>query len=473
MSFISAAQTKRRAKSISQGGNRLPMAVILISHNYGRFLQEAVDSVRAQSATPSEVIVIDDASTDDTREVAERNGLRYLRHESRNVYESRKLGASAVASKYLCFLDADDKLAPKYLESAVSLLEADGSLGIAFSDLQEFGSKTGRKNFQTGIEIERHNNYHAGSVVRRAALITSGFFQQDFTSGHYNLDWIMWRAVVRSGWKVIKNPESYLYRRHDASMTAGNTGHSYREYAQLEKENVTIIVPLSGRRESVPRFVFWLNKQTWPRDQCRLLLVDTVAGNRFGQAIAAQLDYPNVRLQSLPIARPGLADDDRARHSREVQEAVATLYAQLRMMTDTEYNLIIEDDVSPPSDAIERLLHGMDHWIAAVIGVGWSRYARWYVAWLRAGNYHLDSLGAGIQEIDGCWFGCTMLRRSAWLAAPITCDGRGGNYDVAFFDWLMDHGWQTRINWDVHCRHGDLLPKDEWRLQDKSQMTAS
>jgi len=442
-----------------------PVAVCAISHNYGHYLAECVRSVEQSTVRPAEIIIVDDASDDNTEEVGKSMGYPYIRHDARNVHESRKLGYQNTTAKYLCFLDADDKLLPDYLANAVNIMEADGSIGIVFSDLQEFGDSRELRRHDPGAEIERANNYHAGSVVRRAALESSGALRDQFAAGQSWLDWIVWRQVVRAGWKTAKNPTPYLYRRHSRSMSVANRGCAYWDYAQLAREHVAIIIPLSGRPNSVKRLIGWLRGQTWPHEQCRLLLADTVAGGRLGWQIAQWIsaDYPNIRVQSLPIGRPGLADDDRVRCSREVQSAMAELYAKLRMMTDTEYNLIIEDDVLPPCDAIEKLLRGMDHSVAAVTGVGWSRFAQWYVAWIRDGLRHLTTLGKGIETIDGCWFGCTLIRRSALLAAPMTTDGRSGNFDYAFFDWLAAHSWECRINWDVLCDHAGLMADEPWR----------
>ena len=95
------------------------IAVIIPCHNYGRFLRDAIESVLTQTLPPAEVIVVDDASEDETIQVAEsyaNRGVRTMRIEAHNVADARNAGALQTRAPYLVFLDADDRLARTYLE---------------------------------------------------------------------------------------------------------------------------------------------------------------------------------------------------------------------------------------------------------------------------------------------------------------------------------------------------------------------
>lgn len=442
----------------------LPVSVAIISHNYGRFLQEAIDSVRLN--TPAEIVVIDDSSTDETREVAERNKLRYIRHEGHDVFQSRQLAFSAMAQRYVVFLDADDKLPEGYLKNAVEMLDADSTLGIVYSDLQHFGDSSGYTHCgNDGKHIEHENYIHAGSVARRAAIEMSGHFRRPGIPQDINTqDWILWRDVMRCGWKAAKNPHAYMYRKHGESMMARQNRPTYYDAARLADETVTIVVPLSGRDTS--KLWDWLLTQTWPREKTRLLFVDTVREARHGAELAKWLPYRNVSCLQLPVGRRGLADEDRKNPQtrREVQSAVAELYAKLRNEVATEYCLILEDDVTPDQpDAIEQLMRQMDERTAAVSGVYWSRYMPSYLAWDRVQKYR-QSLGTGVETVHGTGFGCLLLRRSVWQEAAITTDGTNGDYDPAFFDSVAELGFSAKINWHVLCDHAGLKALEPWRL---------
>src|SRR4029077_12137587 len=93
------------------------ISVVIPCYNYGRFLGEAIDSVRRQTLRPLEVIVVDDGSTDDTRDIVARYGdVRYLHKANGRLSRARNDGAEACVGDAVLFLDADNALEPACLE---------------------------------------------------------------------------------------------------------------------------------------------------------------------------------------------------------------------------------------------------------------------------------------------------------------------------------------------------------------------
>ena len=91
----------------------MSVSVVIPCYNQGRFLSEAVASAAAQGELLSEIVVVDDGSTDETPTVARRDGaVRYLRQERRGLPEARNTGWRASSGDYVVFLDADDRLLP-------------------------------------------------------------------------------------------------------------------------------------------------------------------------------------------------------------------------------------------------------------------------------------------------------------------------------------------------------------------------
>ncbi len=105
------------------------VSVIIPSYNYAHYLKKAVSSVMQQRIIAAEIIIVDDGSTDDTRQVVqwlqkeyEQFRLLYYYQENKGVSAARNYGFSKSSGEYLLFLDADDKLLPhafEYLSSAV------------------------------------------------------------------------------------------------------------------------------------------------------------------------------------------------------------------------------------------------------------------------------------------------------------------------------------------------------------------
>jgi glycosyltransferase involved in cell wall biosynthesis len=89
------------------------VAVVIPCYQQAQFLPDAIESALAQTEPPAEVIVVDDGSTDDTREVAGRYPVRYIGQENRGVSAARNAGLAASSAPLVVFLDADDRLLPE------------------------------------------------------------------------------------------------------------------------------------------------------------------------------------------------------------------------------------------------------------------------------------------------------------------------------------------------------------------------
>lgn len=100
------------------------VSVIITNYNYGRFLRDAIDSALGQTHPDVEVIVVDDGSTDDSREAMAEYGDRIvpLLQANGGQISAFNLGFSKSRGDSVCFLDADDTLYPTALENSCRLL---------------------------------------------------------------------------------------------------------------------------------------------------------------------------------------------------------------------------------------------------------------------------------------------------------------------------------------------------------------
>lgn len=101
------------------------VSVIIPTYNRAALLQEAIDSVLAQTYRDYELLVVDDGSTDQTRRLVESCGarVRYLFQANRGVSSARNLGIASSSGAYLAFLDSDDLWLPQKLEQQMQMLE--------------------------------------------------------------------------------------------------------------------------------------------------------------------------------------------------------------------------------------------------------------------------------------------------------------------------------------------------------------
>jgi glycosyltransferase involved in cell wall biosynthesis len=118
------------------------VSVIMIFLDAERFIEEAIESVFAQTWPHWELLLVDDGSSDRSTTIAKGYAgrhperVRYLEHPghvNRGTGPSRNLGMSAAAGRYLAFLDADDTWLPERLEQHVAVLESLPEVGMTVS----------------------------------------------------------------------------------------------------------------------------------------------------------------------------------------------------------------------------------------------------------------------------------------------------------------------------------------------------
>ena len=435
---------------------------MVVSHNYGRFLGEAIESaLLRQCRPPDEIVVISDSSTDNTVSVAKSYGVPVVEIEARSTFASRGEGLKFTQCDVICFLDADDALGPDYLREGLSCFAHDHRVGIVYSNMDRFGDETGRTRYPSFDReaLHRDNYIHSGSLVLREALLSS----MAFSGGDPGPveDWAVWRRVVEQGWLARKQSATYFYRRHESCKSLSDIQVSYYDKANLRSETVTLFVPLSGRHKMWRRFRRFLDEQDWPKDQVRLILMDASGSSKFNKRVSNWLfrcQYPDSRLVRFSTGEPlGVADKDRREHQvyRSVQRAVGRIYNAMKSMVETPYVWIVEDDVVPPNDCCERLLREYSDDVVSVSAAIPSRYHEGFIVHRHA-PLNLDHTqgGAGVEKVVGNGFGCVIIRREALKDEVFRFDPEFGNgdYDVAFYKRLKTG--KKLVNWDVLCQHG-------------------
>jgi glycosyltransferase involved in cell wall biosynthesis len=112
------------------------VTALINAYNYGRFIEEAIESVLAQDfpREQMEILVVDDGSTDDTHERVARfgNRVRYLYKDNGGQASALNLGLAQAKGEIVALLDADDLWQPTKMQRVAKLFEQDPSLGMAY-----------------------------------------------------------------------------------------------------------------------------------------------------------------------------------------------------------------------------------------------------------------------------------------------------------------------------------------------------
>lgn len=200
------------------------VSVVVTCFNLGRYLDEAVASVEAQTLRDFEIIIVDDGS-DDPETLAALNSYRppralLLRTANRGLPAARNHGVRSARGDYICCLDADDRLLPTWLEKAAAALDADPDLAFVSHWLRTFGDeewewKPTRCDFPALLD---HNTVNGAAAVRREIWLAVGGQDESLRRGCE--DWDFWITLVERGYRGAILPETlFEYRRRPDSMS--------------------------------------------------------------------------------------------------------------------------------------------------------------------------------------------------------------------------------------------------------------
>jgi len=120
------------------------VSLIIPCYNYGHFVAEAIESALLQTYPPDEILFIDDASSDNSVEVAKRYEPKIrIEVNSRNlgVVENFKKAVSLTNGDYVCFLGADNRFRGDYIEKCKSVLDTYPEVAIAYTHFSLFGDR--------------------------------------------------------------------------------------------------------------------------------------------------------------------------------------------------------------------------------------------------------------------------------------------------------------------------------------------
>lgn len=193
------------------------VSIIIPCYNKASFLGETLDSVAAQSYPNLEIVVVDDESPDNTHEVVEMykgrmTNLVYMHQTNQGPSAARNNGIRNSKGEYVMALDADDKLAPTYVEKCVEYLERHPECKLVYSKADMFGTQYGPWNLlEYSFEKLLWDN-----MINYCAL----YRRKDFPSCGYNTnmvkgleDWDFWITFLHPEDKVHRIDEVLFHWR--------------------------------------------------------------------------------------------------------------------------------------------------------------------------------------------------------------------------------------------------------------------
>jgi glycosyltransferase involved in cell wall biosynthesis len=266
---------------VAHDGHQPLVSVITIFLNAEQFIEEAIESVLAQTYPHWELILVDDASTDGSAAIAQRftaqhpDRIRYFQHPdgcNHGLSASRNLGLRHTRGEMVAFLDADDLYRPGKLENQVRLLLAHPSADMVYGITEHWFSWTGRPEdadrdapkrlgvppdtlvrpprlIPSFLSGEAQTPGTSGFLVRREAALRVGGFEEAFRA--MSEDAVFFYKIALQADVFVEGGQWDRYRQHPDSLS--NAMRRLGEYRA------------SGPNPSRRRFLRWL--EGYLRDQ--------------------------------------------------------------------------------------------------------------------------------------------------------------------------------------------------------------
>jgi len=209
---------------------KVKVTVYITNYNYGAFLEQAIQSVLNQSMQDFELIIIDDGSTDNSKEIIEKYTgiprIQVIFQQNKGLNITNNIALRAAKGKYIVRLDADDYFHEQALELLSKEMDADRSLGLVFPDyyyVNESGEITEefkRHDFSKDVSLLDQAAHGACTMIRVEYLRNLGGYNESFScQDGYEL-WVKFTASYKVA--NVSKP-LFFYRRHSFNLTRNET----------------------------------------------------------------------------------------------------------------------------------------------------------------------------------------------------------------------------------------------------------
>lgn len=231
----------------------MKFSVIIPVYNKANTIKTSIDSVLAQTVKDFEIVVVDDGSTDNIKEVlSSYSGLQVFHKENGGVSVARNMGIEKARGEYICFLDADDEWKENHLETLLFLIEKYPNTGYYFTSHITI-TVDGEKHFSSDALYKYNDDFecdnllnllnntsygiiHTNSIcVKKSILVDDNiYFEPNIKIGE---DTDVWYRLALKHSVAISKKETTVYLRENSTATK-NSFHTHNWIFYLRADEI-------------------------------------------------------------------------------------------------------------------------------------------------------------------------------------------------------------------------------------------
>lgn len=225
------------------------VSIIMPMYNRSFFVEQSIDSVIAQTYKNWELIIIDDYSTDNSKEIVEKYIERDLRikiiclEQNSGVAEARNRGIEIANGQYLAFLDSDDIWHPEKLQKQIFFMKKN-NIAFSYTQYRHFSQKD--KYEGKLIDVKEHVTYKEllkGNIIGcLTVVIDREKIKNIMMRSERHEDYILWLQILKSGYEAYGLKKDLARYRISSNSLSGNKLKSaiwtWRIYRKIEKLNL-------------------------------------------------------------------------------------------------------------------------------------------------------------------------------------------------------------------------------------------
>lgn len=217
-------------------------SIIIPVFNGQEWIADAIESAISQTVR-SEVIVIDDGSTDSSAAIAKNYPVKLVRQINKGLPSARNAGIMNATGDYILPLDADDQLQDNCVEKLLQIAEATGA-DVVSPSFKTFGKDSGLVILLPSPTVEDFkigNRVGYCSLIKKSTLLEVGGYSPKMVWGYEDL--ALWFDLLKRGKRFVTTTDVlWLYRTKEVSMITESVKHHDELMEQIKKDNPSLFV---------------------------------------------------------------------------------------------------------------------------------------------------------------------------------------------------------------------------------------